>query len=630
MRKALVIILVALLIVGPYPGVGEESTVVFDGAPCIELLINMLNSIVTADYERFNWSMWWFSQVDPPGDVAYIHNRTAELLRELAHYLQEYEDRKSEVLELVRQNKCLEAEELLGEAKKFYIEAYKIKLKLIDEDLLRRYFERMLKHVCAHERVVMRRSFEEAMNSFVNYVEAQRLEIIKLENEILYCKFGERINLIIHVEPLTVETGGIIKVSGEVLGATTQNNNAYFRVMLKIGGIIVSQVEIPYTQKFSVMLQVPGFEELHKFVGDTYPTKARVEIVYLTNNTVLAYNTTMIEIVAYKPNVVFECPSSVKYNESITIPVKVKSEHPLNTIIYIDGKDIYNVTLYPNTTELVLEWNRNFTPGYHTLTFKVAGKGKYVTTRYSCALAITVEAPSIDIIVDSLSIYPFTGTRIFGKIVFSKLTDYVVEIVSGDEVRKVINGSGKEQPIDLVLSPKPPIIIGFEDVVIRVHNLELGTVFEYRHQVVVVNVLGLLSALLLLLIALMIPPSKDVVELPTFLMGRLKTLLSKRFSSGKIQSVKPITTKICFRPSRLTRIYYRVLRKFSGLVGWIMPSETLREYLQRTEKYLENKLLEPFRKLTILFEKDLYSKQGVSEEEFLEAERIGRELESGA
>ena len=633
MKKILAALLSIMLTLAMLANVSASNAEVFDGAPCLKLLINMVNSIAAANYDSFSWNLWWFSQVEPPENIAYIHNKTGCLMRELALNLREYENRRSEALKLALQGKCLEAEQHLEEAKAFFVKAYSTKVKLVDEELLEKYVRTMLTYVnSSSEKFMLKRDFDEALANLVNYVEALRLEVVELESEVALCKAREKIGLNIYVSPATVEAGGNISVSGEILGALT-GNNTYFIVSLRIGGTVASQQEIPGTQKFNITLPVPDAEKLPSLMRGKgkYFAEARVVVTYFSGNTVLAYNDTEIKIVAYKPTVIFECPTSTRYNESIVVPVKARIKYPLNVTVYFDGEKVLSETLYPTTSKLNLGWNSGFTLGYHTLTFEVAGRGRYVSTKYSCSLAIIAEQPSFDIVVDYVSLYPFSGVKVVGEIVFPKPVEHVVEIVLNGEKKDVIVGSGERQSLNVTVAPTPPLIIGFGTVEIRVYNPMLGVEFKSEHPVIVVNTLGLMGALLMLLLALMLPPRRDIIELPVFFVEKLRGVLLRRVLGGREYSVEHLViVRKAFRPSKLAPIYYGVLEKISRIVGGIRPSETLREYLWRVERKLKGKTLALFKKITVLFEKDLYSRQGVSEEEVLEAMKIREELEGEA
>jgi len=610
--------------------VTASSAKVFDGAPCIELLIDMVNSIAAEDYGRFSWSLWWFTQVEPPNDVAYLHNRTGILLKELASHLRGYVDRRSEVLGLAQKGRCSEAEQLLDDAKRLFLDVYRVRIRLVDEELLKRYANAMMRYVDSYESVLLEKSFRKAVDNFVSYIEALKLEIIRLQNEVLRCRAVEWVELNIYIDPETVEAGGSINVSGEVVGSPTDSSGTYFKVLLRIGGAIVRQVDVPGMQRFSIALPVPGVEELRLSMGSESGVGARVEVFYFSRDTLLAYNTSVVEIVVHRPRVVFECPSSVGYSESIAIPVKAEIEHPLNITVYLDGEKIYNGMLYPTTSMLFIGWGNSFTPGYHTLIFEIVGRGKYATTRSSCALAITVKQPSFDVAVDPLSLYPFSsGIKVVGKIAFPEPVDYIIEIVLDGE-KRTIAGFGREQPLNLSLSPIPPLVMKFSDLRIRVSIPELGLVFETSHSATTVNILGLIGLLFMLLLALIAPPRRDVLELPTLFLEKLRSAIPRKATEKKGNGFKQVVVRITFKPSRLAPLYYSILGKVSRRVGEMLPSETLREYLRRVERYLEDRVLEPFRRITFLFEKDLYSKQGVSEEEVLEAKRVGEVLEGEA
>ncbi|OYT53758.1 MAG: hypothetical protein B6U76_08170, partial [Desulfurococcales archaeon ex4484_217_2] len=180
MKKTLAVLLAIMLTLAMLANVSASNTEVFDGAPCLKLLINMVNSIAAANYDSFSWNLWWFSQVEPPENIAYIHNKTGCLMRELALNLREYENRRSEALKLALQGKCLEAEQNLEEAKTFFVKAYSAKVKLVDEELLEKYVRTMLTYVnSSSEKFMLKREFDEALANMVNYVEALRLEVIE-------------------------------------------------------------------------------------------------------------------------------------------------------------------------------------------------------------------------------------------------------------------------------------------------------------------------------------------------------------------------------------------------------------------------------------------------------------------
>jgi len=83
---------------------------------------------------------------------------------------------------------------------------------------------------------------------------------------------------------------------------------------------------------------------------------------------------------------------------------------------------------------------------------------------------------------------------------------------------------------------------------------------------------------------------------------------------GSWRGISLITIK--FRESRIALLYWSLVSRLGKVLHRPYPYETLREYYARVKSRLRGSVRRLFRDLTLLVEKDLYSRERVDEDYF--------------
>ena len=631
-RETLALILLASLLAAPVSGMASKPRNGgggFDASPCLDLLAGMLESIPRGDGGSFNQSLWWFSQIPVPKEMKYIHSRMAELVSEVAYNAWAAENMLAEAERLLAAGKCGEALEEARRAEGRLINAFSARSMLVDEGLLSRYVSSASSRINdTGLRFLLERRMSLAEAGVKGYLETLKDELAGIEARASQCRMGERLILTLSLNATEIHPAETLMVWGRLTDHGKPIRGGEIAVTLRLGGAMMGgEAYTDEDGRYSILIRIPGIGGRPRIEWSvSRRTDAVIYAVYRGAGGLVVFNETAIRARALNPEAVFTCPRSQDYGEPIKIPVSLMAGIPMNTTVYMDGMPIRNTTIRPGRSIIEIPWNKSFTAGYHTLSFKLYGEGSYAGATYSCALAVGVESPAIDVIVGYISVYPFSDLLVKGSIIFPKPGTHRIIVAVGGEKHDL--GVLKEGNITLSLrlTPPPALLIGFHTLTIRVINAETGFASTVKYPVVVINPLGMLAASVFVLIMMAAPPRRDLIRLSSLFVARIRRSLRRGRAAGG--AVRSLGLQAGWR-SRIAPIYYAVLGIVARIAGRMAPSDTLREYLAKASPKLEGRLRRLFADLTIIFEKDLYSRLKAGSMEVEEARRLAREIRRG-
>ena len=602
----------------------------FDAAPCLDLLAKMLGSIPRGDEEAFNESLWWFKQIPVPQDMAYDHSRIIEALQTIAYNAWTAEGIMAEAEGLLGSGDCSGAliEARLAESR--LIKAFSAKDDLFEDNILGDYVSAAARHINdTGLRFLLERGESLASASLEEYLDDLRSSLASLISEASECRAGVKLALSLKANATELHPGETLRIYGRLTGNSKPLQGREIRVSLRLGGLELGGEG--YTDAggyYEVNIKIPGVGgEPSIEWSSTNEMEATIYAAYRDTGGLLVFNETTIPARALSPGALFSCPRSQEYGKPLRIPVSLSASIPMNLTVYVDGEPIYNTTLTPGRSVVEIPWSNNITAGYHTLSFKIHGGGSYAGATYSCALAVGVESPAINLVVDYISIYPFSNLLVKGSIVFPKPKPHIIVLELGGEKHDLGLVEGENTTINLRLTPPPTLLIGFHTLTLRISNVESGFTSTAKYPVVVVNPLGMLAAILLVLVMVAAPPRRDLIRLSGLFLARLRRSLRRGGRAGG-RLVRRVEARVEWR-SRIAPIYYAALRVVARIAGAMAPSDTLREYLARASPRLGGRLRRMFSELTMMFERDLYSRIKAGSREVEEARRLAREIRRG-
>ncbi len=646
MIKALAVILI--LIAGVIPVIGNAldhvvnsvysasvnpSTVneSFDGTIMLELLNNALTYIVNGNYIEAKKTLHILSSAYIPEDIVLNHNKTLSYLSDLVRLLDNLGIVERKVESLLMGGECDTALTYENELRSLIIDVFSLKYKLIDEGALTNYMNGLLKYVTSvNIRFTLRRALSMNIDSLINYLDSRRDSVIDLINEVKKCNITNTLTVEIISSTKKVLGSHPIIVYGRVLDSNGNPvANITVRLSLIIAGYTVSNETVTDSEGyFRGKVLTPTSNTLLKVFS--VPTKP-----YTINATLYAFayeviNNTLyrglsrvnVTITYFKPRITVDCPVAVDYNNPLLLNLTVKVGVPLNISVSLDDMSLGNFTLVPGANNISLVIN-NTTVGLHTLRFTSEATAMYIPSAYSCTFAIFKRVPSLRVSMNNIIVYPFDRLRVYAVVSNVENNNVNISVVVDGKVVYVENGS----VMNATLPPPTTYLIQYHTVNLVVNGEDIDrTVFSYK--VLGINPLGIVASLAVVLIGFSIGLDEYVLRLPRIILNMRRFLAkskkavieSERRISRRIRRIeKFVYEKIS---SGIVRIYWLAVKIVARIVGEPSPSETLREYLSRSKKFLKVDLYSVFEKITMLAERDLYSRHKVTREEEEKAKKM--------
>ncbi len=414
-------------------------------------------------------------------------------------------------------------------------------------------------------------------------------------------------------------------------GTNTSRLNASVTIMVSVGGI-VEEIHNLYTLVPSTLrlrIKLPGAETLirqgvefsKKNLGVYYSDLIiTIKVVVLDGEHLIrGYKVIDTDILFEKPRLYIKAPSIISMNQTLTLNIESQVELPLNASIYVDKVSnatlLYNTLIYPGDNVVIIN-NPGLSIGYHTIIVLSEPYGKYVSSRWSSALAVT--SPSIGV---SLSVprVVIGLTQSFSIMGFVKDKYSYEVIISIDNVR-VYDNVFSSKRFSIVIDPPfsfSSFLVWFRRVDIEISPLNTSiSVAKYSYNVLFINPLFIMLLVVFTGLVYMHPLVSSMVS---GIFHSIRSFSSRRKTHGEHEYLFTSFRKkkyVELKPKAFnTRKYYRsVLAFLSNIVGYPKESETLREYVSRIRSVLPKRAYGVVYQLFMLFEQDLYSAKKVSVE----------------
>ncbi len=602
----------------------------FDGTTLLELLNKAILLSANGEYTNALKIVDILSKAYVPQDLAYSQNTSSFYLRELILTMNNLSSLINRIDRFLKGGKCYLTLKYENKLRTYIINAFSIKYKLIDEGTLRTYKTGLLKYIRSPNiRFTLSRNFAKNMDLLIRHLDSLRSTVIGLIDEINKCNITS--TLIIKVINYTKEVlgGHSIKVYGKVMDINGNPIvNATISLSLVIAGYSVTSNTVTNgTGYFNGTLHAPPSSTILKI----FPT---IPKPYVINSSLYIYahkekdNSVFngleilnISIEYIKPLLEADCPASLNYTNPLKVNLTVKSLTPLKVSVYLDNTLISNYSLTIGLNRLVITIN-NTTTGLHTLKLASIAHGPYLPTAYFCTLAITKLIPSIKVSINSIVLYPFDKLRIYASIINVKNKAINVSIIIDNKIVYTTN----KPVINVTLHPPITYLIQYHTINLVVKGKDISE-SHFNYVILGINPLGITASLIIVLIGFSIGLDKYLLQLPyvfihtgRILLRRTTPRSSKKIITKGIRRLeKTLTSRIS---STIVRIYWLAVKIISKIVGEQMPSETLREYLAKSKKFLRAEIYQLFEKITLLAERDLYSQKKTTKSEEEEAKRI--------
>lgn len=602
----------------------------FNGAIMLELLNNILSLIINEDYREAEHLTHVLSNAYVPEKISFIHNKTLTYLRELTVSLESLKKLEDEVRNLLMRRRCDLALEYEGVLRNLTINVFSLKYKLIDDGLLSNYLSSLLNYAdLINIRFILKRKIDSNIESLIERLDNYRSEIIDLLDNTRKCNTTNILIVKVINSSREVLGGNPIVVYGMV---TTNNGTPIAGVNIALNLIVAGHTisNNTITDKrgyFRGEILTPTSDVLLK----TLPMYSKISSInttlylfaYKSVNDVFysGMNKVNITITYIKPRISVECPVAVNYSIPLLLNLTINLNVPLNILIYLDNVELGDFILASGLNTISITVN-NTSVGLHTLKFTSIASGTYLPSTYSCTFAIVKQVPALKVSMNNIIVYPFDRLHIYAAAsnIGNNSSVNMSVIVDGRTVYTT-----KGSLLNVTLPPPLTYLIQYHTVSLTVYGENVERT-EFSYKILGINPLGLIASLAIVLTGFSVGLDKYVLRLPRIIVG-FKRFLSKNKriirreerDRGIRRIEKYVYSKIS---SSIVKIYWLAVRIISKIVGDPSPSETLREYLSRSKKKLKTDLYMLFEKITLLAERDLYSRYKATKEEEEEAKKM--------
>ncbi len=399
-------------------------------------------------------------------------------------------------------------------------------------------------------------------------------------------------------------------------------------ILVNIGGYVEDMfnetIIIPTNASYTIKL--PGAEQLVKRniliekAGSVYSVDLSiiVKASVLAENIVLrGYRVVNMKMYLVKPRIIFSIPSVIYLNRTFTVDVKAFIDHSLNVSIYADKVSnetlLTNTTIEPGESKITIN-NHNLSIGYHTIIIVSHPYGKYLSSKWSSALAVTY--PSINVVLNIPKVVIGLTQTFIVEGYLKKKSTYNI-IVSIDN-RRVYEKTFNTSKFSIVVEPPfslKSLIVWFRRVDIEIipYNSSYA-ISKYSFNILFINPLFIASLILVTGIIYMHPTVSTFISSMFYGIRsyRIRRLQRRRHEKIIFDRGKEGFLYVKTRSFRLRRYYRLVISLLSDRIGRPRDYETLREYLSRIQNLLPVKISRILQDLFLLFELELYSKKRVS------------------
>jgi len=602
----------------------------FEGSIIASLLNDLLSSLISGDYNYSEKILFYLENITIPESLGYRYRKLLESVDKLIDSLRETqlfveEVRKSNV------TACSMVSFYEDKARAILIKLYSSKSVLINENLLDDIMSFSLKRVNdSSQRFLLGKRYRVLYDSFRNIFTIIERDLGKSLDRLKKCEYNYTLSTVsIYLKPDEAFLGDTINVFGWIKGNFSEVN---FKIIIDISGIYRREYYFSSSDNFyNFSVKLPSYEDLMELIEFR---KGRVILadvkVYAVSENFEAYNKSMIKLRFVEPKIVISCPVSTYYGRNISFKVNRLGEYNGSILVYIDGKLLGNYSLGNSSLKIDCPGcgstyyinidSRKVGVGFHTVYFSVLGYGRYIKTWYSCALAVVKKVPSASLSIGYVTVYPLNKIVVSGNVLSRDNTSLNVYV----DGRNVYSSLGKN--ISVSVDPPFTFVMGIHKVSVNVTDIVSGGSYVISQDVLVINPLGFLFIVGVIFLALSLNLRYDIVKLPIISEKRPIIQASNVRKSVVSRTVRVLSSfKLRFRETKIIKFYYSILTFLFGDTK-PKPSETLREFLIRVKKFIDRNSYVLLAKITLLAEKDLYSANGVNEEENVEFTKLYEEL----
>ena len=567
-RKAGLLLFLALLVFQPHWLKASAETAGFDGGPLAVMLRDALEYFYSGDYQAVIELSSQALRAQVPQEIEYYHEHSWSMLRELAEY----------GLGIINGNNSIGREDL-----------YRLyRLRLEATSILREYSDNLIHHIPnPPTRLLIKRTLYDYLDRLGEKIDElirvyeERSELVALRLQVETPRealAGRSIELkLLLSEPVRVKEARIVLSTPRASFAET---------------IEINSGEKPVTE-YTLSFLVPGTET---GAYNDYTTQCRliVAVTGTTEENKTAYGATSRSLVvkAVRPRILFQIPARVGPGEVLVVRAQAQILRTLNVTLRLVNKTggivaEKNTTIQPGANVIELPVG-NTSRGVYTLTINVWPQGEYLEAYYSKAVLIagkplkaTISAPQI------LIGPPFTATIRVN--VSSNIAEkgYWVYISSLDGMLLGLRGVRGEAQAALEIPLSWSLLFDSRELIVRVRPQSL----DYDEALFRVRIYMFNYVTFLVVVAIALTVSSATAEGLTLL-------------------ARPVNAKVVRRKKTsdpVVRLYYRLIEVLAIRYRPPKPSETLREYYYALTTVIGKGRTFWLKVFLALYEKYLYS-----------------------
>ena len=591
--------------------VGQDSEA--DGGVLAKIFIDTLGRVVSGDIEGAASNIELVGNASLPQDLQWIHRG---VYRDLNRILGLIDGINSGVDQLSREF----SGDLAESVKAMLLDLYGLRLNV--EDDLYEYMDALLKYVEAGERQFFREALETGIESFLQYLDGFVVGTGEYIRD-LEARYGYRI---LDVEPtsypelLYAAGSALITLDLEWIGGRDVSNLS-LKAYLRLGWITLAEYNFPLPnvdESIDISLAIPGADELAgKGViltgGESIPIYLFIDIYGVVGGSPQVLGSTIIKtnLTALEPRINVVAPQSIRLGEDLVIDIYSEAESIVNASIYLDGDAVEYIVVRPGLNRLVIH-GYMLEKGRHTLTIETMPTGRYSRYRYVSTVDVTGIPIEAGVGFQPSYLWPATPLKVYGEIFnYSGSSPLYLSIYRGEALidRVPVRGS-----FDVDVYLPPPALASIERITLSIGPDDpLYDAFTTDADIVSVNLISILAFSVLGLFAAYLGVSLEREVVFRGLVSGVRRLreAASRGAEG-VRRFRELVVEGLVR-SRAASLYWAFIDRFSRVLGRAYPHETLREYLGRISPVLPENIRGLFRDLTLLVERDLYSKESVDE-----------------
>ncbi len=611
--KILIVILVPLLLLSLYypPLISGMDGDEVDGAILSEIFIKVVE---LAESGKPGGALNLIDQLvntSLPTDLTYLHRSVYRDLKELISTI-------SVVDGLLRNLSESPSPGIVDRVRAELLNLYGLRLNI--EDRLREYVDTLLKYVRPEDKTYYRSLLEGEVEDFLGFVDNFVVEAADTLRDFQAFHGLGVVDLELVTVPDSILAGEMASVRVSVTWLNeSRPENISIVVSLGVGWRTLAKYIFPMGNSSSLVLglPIPSTRDLAR-LGVTLSGEEPLHAYCLVTlygyvggvRRVLDTAVFQMDIVGVRPNLDIRVPRTHRYGEDLEISIYSYIEYATNLTLMIDGVEYGVSQIFPGSNRLVIP-SSNISKGMHTLVFEVDPVAMYTGYRYSVSLDVLGRPVEADLTYSSSYVWPVESFKVSGNVGDGGALVNYLWIYLGDRLvwEGVLNSS-----FDMDIYLPPPLLVSVERL-----RLVVGPDDPYYDpyvvevEVVEVNLVGLLGFALIGLLGIYVDVTFERGVVLRSIESGLRRLRGRasRGHEGASKFRELVVAGIV--KSRVAAIYWGFVERFSRVFSSALAHETLREYLARVRGRLFGEVSSMFEELTLLVERDLYSREAVDE-----------------